>query len=300
MADPVKQVVVIGGANMDICGSPAGRLVLRDSNPGVVRVRPGGVGRNIAHDLRLLGLEVSLVTALGDDAYGAQLLQSCEALGIDMSMSRVIPGQRSSTYLYVTDEKGEMQTAVADMEVTEALRPELLAPFLARISAADAVMIDGNLPAETLRYIAEHCAAPIYADPVSTVKALRFSAILPRLRAIKPNALEAEALSGEHDPACAARALLAKGVKRVFVSLSAEGMLAAEGERLLRLPCCVSPVVNTTGAGDAAMAALLWAELRGFDLEQTARAALLAGAIACAGDQAINPRLAELPEKLER
>ena len=41
MADQVKRVVVIGGANMDICGSPAGRLVLRDSNPGVVTVRPG-------------------------------------------------------------------------------------------------------------------------------------------------------------------------------------------------------------------------------------------------------------------
>ena len=82
-----KRVAVIGGINMDIGGSPARPLVLRDSNPGRVSLRPGGVGRNIAHNLCLLGLEVSLITVLGTDVYGEALLKSCEALGLDMSMA---------------------------------------------------------------------------------------------------------------------------------------------------------------------------------------------------------------------
>ena len=57
------RITVIGGANMDVGGSPVAALRLHDSNPGAVRLRPGGVGRNIAHDLCLLGPDVSLVTA---------------------------------------------------------------------------------------------------------------------------------------------------------------------------------------------------------------------------------------------
>ena len=53
----IDAAVVFGGINMDIWGRPEGKLIPKDSNPGTVALRPGGVGRNIAHDLRLLGLE---------------------------------------------------------------------------------------------------------------------------------------------------------------------------------------------------------------------------------------------------
>ena len=79
----MERVIVVGGVNMDIGGRPNRPPILHDSNPGQVSLRPGGVGRNIAHDLRLLGLEVSLIAPLGDDAYGRDLMESCEALGLD-------------------------------------------------------------------------------------------------------------------------------------------------------------------------------------------------------------------------
>ena len=85
----VGAAVVFGGINMDIWGRPAGALVPKDSNPGTVSLRPGGVGRNIAHDLRLLGLEVSLVAAIGGDIYATAISESCLALGIDLSLSLI-------------------------------------------------------------------------------------------------------------------------------------------------------------------------------------------------------------------
>lgn len=285
------RVIVIGGANMDVGGQSAAPLRLRDSNPGSVVLRPGGVGRNIAHDLRLLGLEVSLVTALGDDLFGAGLRQSCEALGMDLSMTLTVPGARSSTYLYVTDETGEMHVGLADMDVTDALTPAVLSPLMARINASAAVVLDANLSAETLDFLAAACTAPLYADPVSTAKAPRLQRALPKLAAIKPNVLEAAALTGESDPERAARGLQRAGVRRVLVSLGAQGMLAAEGDRLLHLPCLPGPVVNTTGAGDAAMAAVVWAGLRGLGLEETARAALSCGAQTAACAETNPPKL---------
>ena len=181
------RVAVIGGVNMDIGGSPFAKLVMRDSNPGVITARPGGVGRNIAHDLRLLGMDVSLVAAVGGDVYGQGILESCRELGIDMSLARILPERRSSTYLYVTDETGDMQIGIADMEITECITPEYLESRMEEINRFDAVVLDANLSAESVEYAARHCAAPIIADPVSTAKAARLVPVLDRLWAIKPN-----------------------------------------------------------------------------------------------------------------
>jgi len=287
-------IAVVGGMNVDIGGRPLKRPVAKDSNPGKVSVRPGGVGRNIAHNLRLLGLDVMLLSAVGADEHGGLLLQSCAVHGIDTSLCLRAEDENSSTYLYITDEHGDMQLAVADMDVTARLTPAVMAERLEALNAACAVVLDANLPEETLCYLASHVTAPLYADPVSTAKAGRMQAILPRLAGFKPNALEAEALSGESDPERAARALVSAGVQRVFLSLGRQGMLAADAENLLQLPCEAARVLNTTGAGDAAMAAIVCAGVRGWDLEQSLRFALKAGAIACECVEANNPALAGL------
>ena len=288
-------IAVVGGMNVDIGGRPARRLVLKDSNPGRVSIRPGGVGRNIAHNLRLLGMEVRMLSAVGDDEHGELLLRSCAACGIDTSLCLRAEGESSSTYLYITDEHGDMQLAVADMDVTARITPAVIAARLDALNAARAVVVDANLEAETLEYLAAHVTAPLCADPVSTGKAGRMRRILPRLAFIKPNALEAETLTGEAEPEKAARALLAAGVRRVFLSLGAQGMLAAEGEKLISLPCEQARVLNTTGAGDAVTAALVWAGVRGLDLERSLRFALRAGAVTTECMEANNPALSELP-----
>lgn len=287
---------VVGGVNTDIWGRPGGELVMRDSNPGKVSVRPGGVGRNIAHDLRLLGAEVYLLSALGDDLYGDGILRSCKELGIDLSMSRVIKGESSSTYLYVTDESGDMCVAVNDMGITERISPDAIAQHMERLNGMDAVVIDANIPRETIEYICRECKAPLYADPVSTVKGMRLINALPRLRAIKPNAMEAAALTGEEQPDKAAQALLSMGVERVFISLGEDGILAGEGDRLIHVPCCKAQVVNTTGAGDSATAAIVWADCHGLGLEETAVLAAKAGAVTSEYEGANNPQLGKILE----
>ena len=77
--DLQNKAAVIGGLNADIWGRPSGPIILRDSNPGSVTLTPGGVGRNIAHDLCLLGLDVSLVSAVGVDSNGEFLCASYPA-----------------------------------------------------------------------------------------------------------------------------------------------------------------------------------------------------------------------------
>ena len=280
-----RRITVIGGANTDISGAPSGRFASGDSCPGRVGMSFGGVGRNIAQDLVGLGAEVSLITATGGDVFGAALRENCREHGIDMSMSLTAEGERSSVYLYVTDERGEMIAAVSDMEICGKITPEYLGRFIDRINDSDAVVIDANLDRGTIDYLSKNCLAPLYADTVSGAKAPRLGGALGALRAVKPNLLEARALCGAQTAEDCAAALIEKGVGRVFISLGAQGILAAEGEERVVLPCQSVPVTDTTGAGDAATAAIVWADLQGMSLADTARAAVRAGAltVSCAG-----------------
>ena len=286
--------VVIGGVNMDICGKPFIRTVRRDSNPGRISCSPGGVGRNIAHDLRLLGSEVSLIAAFGGDAMGNELLESCRELGIDTSMSLQLSSESSSCYMYISDERGDMLLAVSDMDITKRITPEHIAENIDRINSFDAAVLDANLEEETLLFAAEHIRIPVFADPVSAAKAQRLKKALPYLTALKPNLLEAQTLTGRVRAEDCARALVDMGVKKVFVSMGADGIIAAEGDRIIKLPAEACRTVNTTGAGDAAAAALVWAGMEGMKTEKAAALSMKAAALTCGSERANCPELADI------
>ena len=89
----------------------------------------------------------------------------------------------------------------------------------------------------------------------------------------------------------AADVLLDTGLRRVFISLGGEGVLAADHNGRVHVPCCPGQMVNTTGCGDASMAAIAWAYLEGTDLAGTAKASMAAGAIAMESAETINPAM---------
>ena len=282
--------VVVGGVNVDIGGRSFAPLVAADSNPGRVCVSLGGVGRNIAHNMSLMGLDVRLLTAYGDDLHGQRVAASCSELGIDLSHALRVSGGTTSTYLYLADPAG------ADMSICEKVTPAYLASNLPVLQNAQVIVADTNIPADSLRYLAENVTAPLFVDPVSTAKAEKLRPILSRIHTLKPNRLEAELLSGvkiesQADVEKAADTLTAMGVHRMFISLGADGVFAAMGEQKLWLPNIPGQMVNTTGCGDAFMAALVWAYLEGSDLETTARAGLAAGSIAMESPETINPQM---------
>ncbi|MBO6158780.1 MAG: carbohydrate kinase family protein [Firmicutes bacterium] len=292
-------VVVIGGVNIDIGGKSDKPLVSGDSNPGAVTTSLGGVGRNIAHNLSLLGVKVVFLTSFGDDDYARRIEASCGMLGIDISHALSLPDERTSIYLYISDPHGDMHLAVSDMAICDRISPGYIAENLELINGASAAVIDANLPEKTIRYIAENVRCPLFADPVSTAKAGRLKEFLGKLYAIKPNRIEAELLSGisvrdeESLKACASK-LLKEGVNKVYISLGDEGVLAADEERMIHIPSRNADVKNATGAGDAFMAGVVFGYLKGLGLEEGARLAVEAASIAIEGEETINPALARL------
>ena len=293
-----EYIVVCGGVNMDIGARSFAPLRKKDSNPGCVEVSLGGVGCNIAHNLSLLGVDVCLLTALGEDVYTAQIEQSCAELGIDLSHALRVKDGKMSTYVFISDERGDMALAVSDMAICEELTSDYFASQLSLLNGAALVAADANLPQSSLLYLAEHCTAPLIVDPVSVSKAEKLAPILSHIHTLKPNKIEAELLSGisirdEQSLFVAADALLARGVQRVFISLGEQGILAAEGGEKYWQKIFPAQMKNATGAGDALTAALAWSQLKGKSLAESAQFGAAAAAIAVEGEQTINPALCE-------
>ena len=295
--------VVVGGVNVDIGGRSHAKLVEADSNPGKVSITLGGVGRNIAHNMSLLGVDVKMLTAIGEDVYGNRIAESCRTLGIDASRALRVSDCATSTYLYIADEAGEMAMALSDMEICDRITPSYLSANQQVLQNAQVVVADTNVPTETLVYLAENCSAPIFCDPVSTIKAEKLRPVLNKIHTLKPNRLEAELLSGveihsKADAEAAAKVLLEKGVQRVFLSMGTEGMYAATAETQIWMENIPGDMVNTTGCGDSVMAALVWAWMNDLDLEETLKAGLAAGSITMESSETINPAMSATALKL--
>ena len=289
-------IAVVGSINVDILGKSFAPLIARDSNPGTVRQSLGGVGRNIAHNLSLLGVKVTMLTALADDSFAPRIRSRCQIDGIDLSCALTVPGGYTPTYLVIEGPEGDMALALCDAELAEALSPADLAPRLEVLNRAAAVVFDTNLSQQTIEYLAEQVTAPLFADTVSVSKAEKLRPVLGKLFLCKPNQLEAELLSGQPitdrtSLELAASRLLRTGLRRVCISLGSRGVYCAwDNERAL-VPCPETRLVNASGGGDAMMAGFVRAWLDGLSIEAAARFALACSAIAVEGNATVNPAL---------
>ena len=289
---------VVGGANIDIGGFPRGRVALHDSNPGRVVLSAGGVGRNIACNLARLGIDTHLVAPLGTDAFADIVRADCARAGVDTGLCFTFPGVASSAYLFIADIDGDMQLAVNDMDICLRMTPEALAGRIDALNGMDAVVLDANLPEASIAFLAEALRPPRFADAVSAAKACKLLPALPRLRAIKPNALEAEALTGlpVHDRTtaeAAARRLVELGAAGACITLGERGVCCADGGGARFIAGTPVQMTNATGAGDAFTGALVWASLHGMDLFQSARAGMAAAALTVESEETVNPELTE-------
>ena len=276
-------VTVVGAVNVDIGGKPSGPLKQRDSNPGTVSISPGGVGRNIAHNLALLGNHVRLITALGEDPYAARLVEDCERHGIDISQSFRFADAQTSTYLFIVRDDGDMELAISDMQIYERMLIDDLSQKLPVIRDSDLLILDTNIPEEAIRFLTEHVELPIFAEPVSMTKAEKLKGVLPRLTLVTPNYLEAGVLgdctvfSGDLTTMrAAADRILAQGTQHVVITAGSEGAYIKNREMEALFPPIPGRMVNGNGCGDALMAGLATAFLEGYDPAESLRIGMAA------------------------
>lgn len=291
-------VCVIGGANIDISGGTYSKLNTNDSNPGKITTSLGGVARNIAENLSRMGVRVEFISVLGSDNYARDIQASCSELDISLKHTEIVANERTSTYLCINDEHGEMQVAVSDMEIYNNITPDFLASRLEIINSSKAIVLDTNIPKVSLEYLMDNINVPIFIDTVSIKKTEKIKDSIHNIYALKPNILEAEMLSGikiinEDDLLAATDIILKKGVKQLYVSLGAKGVYYTDGSNRQRLDSITDDIVNTTGAGDSFIAGVVWAHLKGYDIEQSAKAGLAASYICVKSIKTVSEDISE-------
>jgi pseudouridine kinase len=298
MSAPEREpyVAVAGGANQDLGGKPWKPLVRGTSNPGQVTMSPGGVGRNIAHNLALLGQKTLFISAFGDDALAAPLMESCRKAGVDLSLSPVLAGESTAVYLFIAGPEGDMELAVSGMDIYDRVTPAFLEERLDAINAAELCVADANIPGESLAWLARNSRVPLFIDPVSVVKAQKLRGLLSHVTMLKANVLETQILTGieitgEDSLAAAARNLLDQGLGQAVITLGDRGVYYADNGESHRLPVFPGPLRNATGAGDSFMAAFVWARLRGFSPEKSVRSGLAAASLCVASEKTVCPEL---------
>ncbi len=281
----MAEVIVIGGANVDIKGRAQSLVLPGTSNPGQVTISPGGVGRNVAENLARLDVDVALVSMVGDDANGQLVRAATAKCGVDVSMIGT-GSAPTGTYLAVLDGSGEMVTAVNDMRVIDDLSPGFLAQHEGRLAAADLLVADCNLPVSSLAWLASLSARAgrrLLIDPISIPKSRKLLALRVEapLFALMANRLQIESLTGQSELEAAAKQLHRMGFENVVIHLGREGVMVSEGSgptaKLPALP--VEGIADVTGAGDAAVAGLTLGLLMGLTLLDAARLGQAAAAL---------------------
>jgi pseudouridine kinase len=292
-------ILVIGAASLDLKGHVTGPIVPGSSNPGAVRRSVGGVARNVAENLARMGMNVSLMTAVGNDSTGREVLRRATETGIDTSQTLVVEGGRTGAYLAVLDSSGALHVAVDDLAVLEAITPRYLHDRRRIIAQAAMVVVDANLtPAtlETLFSIAAKSNVRVCADPTSPLLAARLRPYVTQLAVTTPNTTEAEALTGlsvedDDDAQRIARYLVSVGVGLAVVTLGERGLAYATSEESGRFPAIRTKVVDLTGAGDALTAGVIFGLLNDLEPVEAVRLGLSAATLTLKCTETVCPDL---------
>ncbi|TDE38338.1 PfkB family carbohydrate kinase [Antarcticimicrobium sediminis] len=288
-------ILCIGSVLWDMIGRAPGPMRQGADVPGRITRLPGGVAMNIARTLAQFGQIPTLLSAVGRDSEGDELIAACAQHGVGTDHIYRPADLPTDRYMAVEGANG-LIAAIADAASLEAAGARILAPLSdGSLGHADApfagtIALDGNLTASLLAEIANSpafAAADLRVAPASPGKAERLTPFLSHPRCtLYVNLEEAGLLCAtrfDHAESAAA-ALLTQGAARVLVTDGAGPAAEASPEGVISHTPPQVTVARVTGAGDTFMAAHIAAEAKGHRREAALSRALVAAARHVSGD----------------
>ncbi|WP_250626146.1 ribokinase [Pinirhizobacter soli] len=288
----MARIVVVGSINMDLV-----TVTARFPGPGETLMGerfltvPGGKGANQAVAAARLGARVSLVGALGRDAFGDQLYTGLQREGIDLTHVRRLDDTESGT-ASITVASGENQIVVvpaANARVTAAQVEKSAAAF----DGADAVLLQLEIPLEAVEAavdVAARAGVPVILNPAPAQRLP--AALLKRVRYLTPNQHELAGVLGENADGDF-RALMARAPCPVVLTRGSEGAWYRDGGEPVHQRGFKVDVVDTTGAGDTFNGAMAVFLDRGIDEAVRLACAAAALSVSRLGAQGGMPSLRE-------
>jgi len=251
------RIAVVGSANVDLTTFAA-----QFPRPGETifgqkfDIGFGGKGANQAVAARLCGADVFMVARVGDDIFGPGTIQNFQKLGIDAAHVRQVKGVSSGVAPIFVEPSGQNRIIVVK-GANDALKPADVDEAADVLKTADCIVLQFEIPLETVYYTVRFARKhgircilnPAPSQPIELKE-------IADLDYFVPNESEAEAISGLpvrnlDEAKQGAEKLLAGGIRRVIITLGANGSLLASREGIEHVPAFSVKTVDSTGAGDA-------------------------------------------------
>jgi len=257
-----KPVICIGAAFVDELFHAKEELMLATTNDATVTKTAGGVSRNIAHQLALLGVDVQLISVFGKDSDGDWMKQVCTKAGVKLDASITNQGL-SGKYTGVLNVDGSLFTAFISNEAFHLITPEHLEKNNKLLQTASYLLADANLSVATGNWLlsfSNQTGIPLVLEPVSVPQSKKFRNInLKGLHLLTPNEDELPVLCSEkalftqHQ----IEELIDKGVENVWLHNGKLGSAIYNKESSITLRAPEIEIVDCTGAGDGSLSGFI-------------------------------------------
>ncbi|MBA4601309.1 ribokinase [Thermoactinomyces mirandus] len=271
----MAKIAVIGSLSIDLVVSAdkrpqAGETVLGNSFETV----PGGKGANQAVAAAWLGAEVIMIGRVGNDSFGNVILENLKANQVKTQYVEPVTHARSGT-AHITLAEGDNSIVVVK-GANDFTTPEYVRKAETAIRDADVVLIQCEVPDETVEYTADLCerlGVPLLLNPAPARPISKD--VIARSAFITPNEHEYKILFDSADRS----EVLRKYPNKLIITEGKKGVRFFNGEKEMVIPGVTMPVVDTTGAGDTFNAAFAVAIAEGKSIENTLEFANLAAAL---------------------
>lgn len=275
-----KQIICIGAALVDELYSATAPMLLATTNDAKVHRSAGGVSRNIAHQLALLGLPVQLISVFGNDGEGDWLKTICSYTNIKLDAA-ITTHSLTGKYTGILNYDGSLFTALITNAELELITPEHLQKHTALLGNAAYIIVDANISVETISWLGEFCfenKIPLVIEPVSVPPAAKLSQMsFKGVNMITPNEDELPALctSNQHTTVQQqAQELLNRGAEKIWLHNGAAGSILFTKDQTIHLSAPnVAEVKDCTGAGDGSLSGFILAQYLGKSNEESLKIA---------------------------
>jgi ribokinase len=256
MAKPPR-IAVVGSANIDLVTfadrfPKAGETIFGQS----FDLGFGGKGANQAVAARLCGADVFMVARVGSDLFGPATIQNFKKLGIDASYVKQLEGVSSGVAPIFVEPSGQNRIFVVK-GANDLLKPEDVDAAADVLKTVDCIVLQFEIPLETVYYSVGFARKHGIRSIVNPAPAQTVDMnALTGLDYFVPNESEAETITGMpvrnvDDAKKCAEKLLSGGIKRVILTLGANGSLLAGRDGMEHIPAFSVKSIDSTGAGDA-------------------------------------------------
>jgi pseudouridine kinase len=273
-----KPVISIGAALVDELFHASEGVLKATTNPAQVTKTAGGVSRNIANQLALLGVPVQLISVVGDDSDGDWLKQSCTNVGVKLDALITRKGL-SGKYTGILDADGSLFTAFLTNAANHLITPEHLQKHRDLLETASYLLADANINEDTIEWLvsfSRETGIPFIIEPVSVPPARKLKDLnLNGLQLVTPNEDELPAMCTEKAffTQQQVEELLGRGVQQIWLHNGKHGSALYSREKTIVLPAPDIEVVDCTGAGDGSLTGFILGRYLGQTDEQCLRLA---------------------------